>query len=79
MLGSFMEPHTIITIFGMVLQNLCLKKCDKNIIPFATILARRHVLLKWKERSPPTFNLWVKDLICHLTHKKIQKISFWIR
>ena len=42
------------------------------MIAFAMLLARRLILLKWKDRSPPTFNQWIRDLLHHLTLEKIR-------
>lgn len=38
---------------------------------FATILARLLVLIKWKDKLPPTFKHWINDLMHHLVLEKI--------
>ena len=42
------------------------------MIAFASLLARRLILLKWKEKLPPTFKAWVNDVMYHLTLEKIR-------
>lgn len=65
------EPLALIAIFGTVPQDLHLNQHSKNMTAFATLLARRVRLLKWKDRSPPTFNQWIRDLLHNLTLEKI--------
>lgn len=42
------------------------------MIAFSTLLARRLILIKWKDKFPPAFNHWVKDLMNHLVLEKIR-------
>lgn len=67
LLEILIEPLALIVIFGTVPQDLHLNQHSKNMIVFATLLARRVILLKWNDRSPPTFNQWIRDLLHHLT------------
>ncbi len=55
----------------MVLQDLNRRACHKTMIAFATLLARTLVRLKWRDKSPSVFNLWIRDLMHHLILGKI--------
>lgn len=66
-LNTHVEPEAIISIFGITPQSLCFNKSKINVIAFATLLARRLILLKWKEKLPPTFKQWLMELLHHLT------------
>ncbi|KAF3845137.1 hypothetical protein F7725_008300 [Dissostichus mawsoni] len=46
------------------------------VIAFSTLLARRLILLKWKQHSPPSFSQWVKDVMYFL---QLEKIKFLLR
>lgn len=50
---------------------LCLDNNAKDMIAFSTLVARRLILLKWKDRAP-TFSHWIRDLMYHLALEKIQ-------
>ena len=51
------EPTAEIAIFGVVPQELFTRQ-EKNMIAFASLLARRLILLEWKEK-------WVTDVLYH--------------
>lgn len=72
LLGISIEPLPMIAIFGVVPRDICPTRHGKNMIAFAMLLARRLILLKWKDRSPPTFKQWIRDLLHHLTLEKIR-------
>ena len=65
-------PSPIPVIFGMVPSRLHLSSASKTIIAFGTLLARRLILRKWKDKSPPTFKHWINDLMHHLTLEQIR-------
>ena len=43
---------------------------------FTFLLARRHILIKWKHVSPSTHNRWIKDVLHYI---KIEKIRFSLK
>lgn len=51
----YIELEAIISIFHLTPQSLCFNESKINVIAFATLLARKLILLNWKEKSPPTF------------------------
>ena len=71
-LGIPIEPSASIAVFGVVSQEIHLSRQEKNMIAFASLLARRLILLKWKEKFSPTFKAWVNDVMHHLTLEKIR-------
>lgn len=54
-LGTVIEPDAMISVFGIVPQHYHLNQNNKSLIAFTTLLARRQILFKWKDKSPPTF------------------------
>uniref|UniRef100_A0A672IAP0 Reverse transcriptase domain-containing protein n=1 Tax=Salarias fasciatus TaxID=181472 RepID=A0A672IAP0_SALFA len=66
------EPEPIIAIFGINLQSSNLNKKCKVVVAFATLIARRLILLNWKEKRAPPFKLWFIELLHHLTLEKIR-------
>jgi exonuclease III len=71
-LGTVIEPDAMISIFGIVPQHFHLNQNNKSLIAFTTLLARRQILLKWKDKYPPTFKMWLIDLLYNLTMEKIR-------
>ena len=65
------EPSATTAVFGVVPQELHLNRQAKIIIAFAPLLARRRILLNWKDKFPPNVQLWIKDLLHHLTLENI--------
>lgn len=66
------EPEATIAIFGTIPQVALLNRKYRKVIAFSTLIARRLILLKWKEKHPPSFKLWFFDLLHHLTLEKIR-------
>lgn len=66
------EPSAIVAIFGVIPPDTLVRRHAKIIIAFTTLLARRLILLKWKDTISPTFSHWIKDLMYHLTLEKIR-------
>ena len=71
-LGQPMSPCPLIGLFGVTPEHLGLTKAQSNSIAFLTLLARRLVLIKWKDCRPPTFTHWVKDALYFLKLEKIR-------
>lgn len=70
LLGVRIEPLAIIAVFGVVPRELCPTQHSRSMVAFAMLLARRLLLLRWKDRRPPTFNQWIRDLLHYLTLEK---------
>lgn len=64
------EPDPLIVLFGVTgIEGLPKAKC--NALAFASLLARRTILLNWKGNALPTHSQWLKDLISCLSLEKI--------
>ena len=48
----------------------------KNVVAFATLLARRRILLEWKSEHSPKASAWMSDLMLFL---KLEKIKYTVR
>lgn len=69
-------PSPLTSIFGVPEEFTCFTTKESNIIVFASLVARRHILLHWKDQKPPSPNSWLKDLMSFLY---LQKIKYSIR
>ena len=71
-LGRMVAPSPFISIFGVpeIFSSFTRKEC--NIIAFVSLVARRHILLHWKDPKPPSSNSWLKDLMSFLCLEKIK-------
>ncbi len=65
-------PSATIAVFGITPQDTHLSHQAKNMIALASLLACQLILLKWREKFPPSFKMWIKDLIHHLVLEKIR-------
>ena len=66
------ELSAITAIFGITPQNTHLNCQAQNMIAFASLIARRLILFKWKEKLTPTLKMWINDLLRHLVLEKIR-------
>ncbi|CAI5657319.1 unnamed protein product [Oreochromis niloticus] len=69
------EPEPLCAMFGAV-QNLNLSSSRLRILNFSLLLARRAILLKWKDSSPPSHTQWLKDV---LSCMDLEKIRYTVR
>lgn len=65
------KPSVEIGIFGVPEHGVSLTNKVKNVIAFATLLARRRILLEWKSTNPPKASMWLCDLVSYLKLEKI--------
>jgi len=75
-LNVSIDPCPLIAIFGVpaVLDDYTKKYA--NILAFASLIARRRILLHWKSTKPPPTFSWLEDLMSFLY---IEKIKFALR
>lgn len=74
-LGADLRPCPLVAIFG-VPESVTLNPIHRETIAFATLLARRRILLQWKSALPPSTAQWLKDLMYYL---KLEKIRYTTR
>lgn len=58
-----------VAIFGVIPKNVGLTELQANMIAFSPLLARRMILLKWKETTPPVYGHWVKEVMHYVLEK----------
>lgn len=79
-ISGFLEqpvsPCPLVGLFGVVPDHLGLTRAQSNSVAFLTLLARRLILIKWKDCKPPTFTHWVKDVLYFL---KLEKIRYSLK
>ena len=78
MFGSRLDPDPICALFGVMSEEsrAALPTKAHVVIAFTTLLARRLILFKWKQRTPPSFSHWVKDVMYFL---KLEKIKYTLK
>jgi hypothetical protein len=69
-------PCPLIAIFGVPLNYSEFSKRKLNVLAFASLIARRCILLHWKSPKPPSDKSWETDLMSFL---KLEKIKFSLR
>lgn len=75
-LGLTINPSPQIAIFGVSPDELVTTSMQNRVMAFASLIARRKILLQWKSPQPPSFKSWLYDLL-HLL--KLEKIKFQLR
>lgn len=75
-MGIPISPCPFLAIFGAFRDHLKLSKTQSDCIAFATFIARRLILLKWKDPHPPTFTHWIENVLYFL---KLEKIKHSLR
>ena len=63
-------------IFGVFVSEVSMTTNKRNAFAFASLLARRRIVLKWKSPEPPFSSVWLNDLMLFL---KLEKIKYFSR
>lgn len=71
-LNITLKPNPMIAIFGTTAEEANLTPFKRRTLSFASLLARRAVLLRWRDAAPPTHSQWLKDLVSCLDLEKIR-------
>ena len=70
--GLDMEPNPLIALFGTTDDvNVRLTPAKRRTLSFASLLARRALLLRWRNAAPPTHAQWLRDVMSCLNLEKI--------
>lgn len=64
-------PSAVTALFGITLIP-AVPKCKRNQVAFVTLLARRLILMKWKSPTPPSWHVWIKDILYFINMEKIR-------
>ncbi len=75
-LGVELIVCPLIAIFGVPSRGQPLRRRQADVIAFASLLARRRILLSWTSPQPPSISVWLKDLVFFF---KLEKIKYNIR
>lgn len=68
-----LEPNPLVAVFGTTGDdNTSFSPNKRHTIAFASLLARRAILLRWKDSAPPTHAQWLKDIMSCLKLEKIR-------
>lgn len=70
--GVKFTPSPLIAIFGVVPVDIPLPKHYSNAVAFASLIARRLILMKWKQEASPTHVQWAGELMRFLHMEKIK-------
>lgn len=73
--GNRLAPSPFIALFGVAQMGSHLEVWERTMLAFCSLLARRLILLKWKDRTPPTYSHWIKEIMYHI---KLEKIRYTI-
>jgi hypothetical protein len=56
-------PNPLTAVFGIQFEGDNLFRAQSNCIAFVTLIARRLILLNWKQATPPSFKHWIRDTL----------------
>ncbi len=65
------QPNPIMALFGVTGDDIHITKDKENALAFATLIARRRIILEWKSPIPPKLSLWLSDVMFFLKTEKI--------
>lgn len=65
------ETNPFTAIFGIA-PNLGLPKVKLKVLAFTSLLARRAILLNWKDPAPPSHSHWIRDIMSCMNLEKIR-------
>ncbi len=57
------QPNPIMALFGVTGDDIHITKDKENVLTFATLIARRRIILEWKSPIPPKLSLWLSDVM----------------
>ena len=69
MLQRVITPNPVCALFGFTPEN-------RSLIAFTSLIARRLILLSWKDQAPPSFTGWITDIMHFL---KLEKIRYTLK
>ena len=68
-------PCPLMAIFGVTAGNTSLTSWQRRALAFSSLLARRLILLNWKNSAPPTHTHLIRSIMCNL---KLEKIRYTV-
>lgn len=70
------KPDPVLALFGVRPVAVQLSDTQDRMIRFVTLMARRLILLCWKQKKKPSHLALVKDILGHL---KLEKIKYSLK
>ena len=68
-----LEPNPLIALFGTSgKDDMRLTPTKSRTLSFASLLARRAILLRWRDAAQPTHTQWLRDIMSCLDLEKIR-------
>lgn len=71
-----LDPNPLMSLFGITPEGMQLPVGGHKVVAFTTLLARRLILLRWKDAAPPSVSHWIRDVLFNL---KLEKIWYTLR
>ncbi len=68
--GEKLKPNALSALFGVAPPSL--SKSKKDVLAFATLLARRLIVINWKSATAPCHTHWIRDTLYFLKLEKIR-------
>ncbi|KAF3861197.1 hypothetical protein F7725_001452 [Dissostichus mawsoni] len=69
--GRILSPNPQTAIFGTVDTGLGFSSLHKNAVAYASLHARRLILLNWKGKNPPSYIHWIREVMLGNTRSRI--------
>ena len=70
--GTAIPPSFHLAIFGIIPPDCSATPPQSNAVAFASLLARRLILLHWKSKTAPSFSQWLKDVLSFLPLERLR-------
>ena len=75
-LNRDLDPDPVMALLGTASRDdLHLTHAQRRMVDFSLLLARRAILLKWKDAAPPVHRQWLNDIMSCL---KLEMLRFSI-
>ena len=66
------DPSPSVALLNLPPTNIPLSKRQKDALAFATLIAKRSILMAWKSPQPPSHVHWMRDLMNCIHLEKIR-------
>uniref|UniRef100_A0A3Q3A000 Reverse transcriptase domain-containing protein n=1 Tax=Kryptolebias marmoratus TaxID=37003 RepID=A0A3Q3A000_KRYMA len=70
--STTVQPSPLTALFGVLPKNQLLPLHQADLVAFLTLLARRIILMHWKNPLPPSHSHWIKDALSFMKLEKIR-------
>ena len=68
-----LDPDPVLALLGTAgRDDLPLTRVECRMVDFALLLARRAILLKWKDAAPPVLRQWLRDIMSCLNSEMLR-------